>query len=218
MAQKNSLKVNIGQQYRTVDELIEKSRPSAIYYTLLVLSAFIVASGLILDNPAIVIGGMLVTPMLTPILFIALGLAIGELNPIKNAVLLVAKSSILVIFAALVLALIFGSKESTFVFEDTAKTAVLYFIVAIASGVAATLAWTRKEIADVLPGVAIAVSLVPPLALVGIGMSFWDIDIVRFHALIYLFNLLGIIVGSLVVFTLLKFYRAVREVERKSKE
>ncbi len=223
MAKKNStnqklLKVNLADQYHTVDELVARSRPSSVYYTMLVLSSLIVASGLLLNNSAIVIGGMLVTPVLTPILLIALGLSIGELQPIKRAILLVMKSVGVVVVASLVLALVFGSPQGSFTFDDSAKTAVLYFVVAIASGIAATFAWTNKEIAEVLPGVAIAVSLVPPLAIAGIGISFWDVSVVRFHFLIFLFNLLGIIVGSVFVFSLSKFYRSRRELRKKSEE
>ncbi len=206
------------EQYRTVDELIERSQANSLYYTLLVLSSFIVASGLLLSNSAIVIGGMLVTPLLTPILLVALGLAIGEVRPIKRAFYLIIKSAAIVVVGSAALAFIFGTARGSFVFDDSAQTAVLYFIVAIASGVAATLAWARKEIAEVLPGVAIAVSLVPPLGIVGIALASWDIAVVRFHVLIFLFNLLGILVGSLVVFSLLKFYRSSDEMQKKAHE
>lgn len=213
----NILEINKADQYRTVDELVEKSQENSVYYTLLILSSFIVASGLLLNNSAIVIGGMLVAPLLTPILLIALGLALGQIRPIRNAILLVVKSVIIVVAAALVMSLVFGSSNNAFVFDDSAQTAVLYFVVAIASGVAATFAWTRREVADVLPGVAIVVSLVPPLAIVGVALSSWAIPVARFHFLIFLFNLLGILVGSLVVFSLLKFYRTGKEIERKTK-
>ncbi len=214
----NILAIDKADQYRTVDELVEKSQENSVYYTLLILSSFIVASGLLLNNSAIVIGGMLVAPLLTPILLIALGLAIGEIKPIRNAIMLVLKSALIVVAASAIMALVFGSTNNAFVFDDSAQTAVLYFVVAIASGVAATFAWTRREVADVLPGVAIVVSLVPPLSIVGVAISSWAIDVARFHFLIFLFNLLGILVGSLVVFSLLKFYRTAGEVEKKTKE
>jgi len=62
------LKVTVFEQYRTVDELFKRSKANSVYYTLLVLSVLIITSGLLLNNGAIVIGGMLVTPMFTPIL------------------------------------------------------------------------------------------------------------------------------------------------------
>ncbi len=201
-------------QYRTIDELIKRSRPNSIYYTLLVLSSFIVASGLLLNNATIVIGGMLVTPVLAPILVIALGFAIGRPDLIKEVGASVVKSFLVVIISATVLTFLFGGTKGYYVFENTIRTAALYFVVALAAGVAAAFAWARKELAEVLPGIAIAVSLVPPLSLIGIGITLFDFDVARFSFLIFLLNLAGILVGSLAVFSLLKFYKTEKQVEK----
>ena len=212
------LEVSEFDQYKTVDELFEKSKPNSVYYTLLILSAFIVSSGLLLENSSIVIGGMLVTPILTPILVVALSLAVGELNPMKSVSLLMLKSFGIIIIGSFLMTLVFGLPNNAILFDNTVRTAILYFIVASASGVAATFAWARKDISETLPGISIAVSLVPPLSLVGIWASSFQFTIVRFYFFVFLFNLLGIIVGSLIVFSLLKFYRARGELERKSTE
>ena len=212
------LAISSSDQYRTVDELIGKSKPNSIYYTLLFLSAFIITAGILINNAAIVIGGMLVTPVLTPVLLIALGLSIGELNPIRGALILVLKSSLIIIITGFVLAFIFGSSGAAFIFENTARTVALYFLVAVAAGVAGTFAWARKDVIDIMPGIAIAVSLVPPLSLMGVGISSANFEMTRFNFLIFFFNLLGVIVGSLVVFSLLQFYKTKRVVQQKTHE
>ena len=79
----NILKMTKVDQYKTVEELLKKSESHSVYYTLLILSVCIVAIGLLLGNAAIVIGGMLVTPILTPILVIALGFSTGQMGAIK---------------------------------------------------------------------------------------------------------------------------------------
>ena len=214
----NILEVDEVQQYRTVDELLEQSRPSSIYYTLLILSTLIVAAGLLLNNSPIVIGGMLVTPVLTPLLTIGLGLSVGELKPIRRESILIFKSFVLIIFFSLVMGFVLGTDETLIAYENTIRTAVLYFIVAITAGIAATFAWARKEMAVALPGVAIAVSLVPPLALIGIGLSMLNLDIVRFYFYILVFNFFGVIIGSLLVFSMLKFHKAEEEVREKTAE
>jgi uncharacterized hydrophobic protein (TIGR00271 family) len=212
------LEVKRQDQYRTINELFEHSQPTAIYNTLLILSSFIIASGLLLGNSTVVIGGMLVTPVLTPVLVMGLGFATGEPEFIRKEGIHVIKSFLLIVASALVLTLMFGENEEPIVFDNTVRTAVLYFIVAIASGVAATFAWVRKELAEILPGIAIAVSLVPPLSLIGVGLGMLDATIVRVHFFIFLFNLLGVIVGSFGVFSLLKFARAEKMVHKKTKE
>jgi len=206
------------EQYRTVDELFEKSQPNSVYYTLLFISALVITAGILLGNSAIVIGGMLLTPVLTPVLLVSLGVTSGELGVTRGAFYLILKSSLIIIVSGIILAFVFGSSNASFIVDDSVRTAALYFIVAVASGVAGTFAWARRDVLDILPGVAIAVSLVPPLSLVGIGLSHLDFGLARFNFLIFLFNLLGILVGSLVVFSLLHFSRAREEVVEKAKE
>lgn len=203
-------------QYKTVGELLKKSESNGIYYLLLILSVLIVASGLLLGNAAIIIGGMMVAPVLTPILVIALGIATGETRAIQHSGILVVKSIVITLVASFALALFFGQPSvQTFIADDTMRTGVLYFLVALVSGIAATFAWIRKEAGDILPGVAIAVSLIPPLCLAGIGMADWNIGLVRFTSLIFFSNLIGIVLGSMMVFSLLKFYKTDKKIERE---
>lgn len=221
MAENNILKISRTEQYKTVDELFKRSESSSVYYTLLVLSAFIVVCGLLLNNLAIVIGGMLVTPMLTPVLLIALGIATGEFLVVKNTAILVLKSIGIIAASALIAALIFGQSPEAQGFkllDNTLRAGVLYFIVALASGIAATFAWVRKDVAEILPGVAIAISLVPPLSSAGIWLSVFNLELSRFYFLVFLFNLLGVILGSFIIFALLKFYKAEEKVAEKAKE
>lgn len=212
------LEVTKAEQYRTVDELFERSQPNSVYYTLLVLSSVIIAVGLLLSNSFIVIGGMLVTPMLTPVLMLSLGMVVVRWKPIGRALALFIKSIFAVVLISLILAFAFGAPQSSGVFDNTMRTAILYFLVAVAAGAGGTFAWTRKEVMDVLPGIAIAVSLVPPVSLTGIWLSILNIEAIQFYSLVFLFNLFGVLVGSLVVFTLLKFYKAEKEVEKKEEE
>lgn len=212
------LAIKRADQYRTIDELVEKSQPNSIYYTFLLLSSFIITAGILVNNAAIVIGGMLLTPVLTPILFISLGITSGELKSVQGALYLVAKSALIIIASGIILTFIFGTTNTLFVVDDSARTVALYFLVAVSAGVAGTFAWARKDVLDILPGVAIAVAVVPPLSLIGVGISTLDFSLARFNFLIFTFNTLGIIGGSLVVFSLLQFYKAKQEVHEKIAE
>lgn len=204
-------------QYRTVDELLNESKPSTIYYTLLVLSSVIVACGILLGNPPIIIGGMLVTPMLTPVLSIALSLSTGEPKLLKPLGILLAKSFGFIVVSSFIIAVILGAPKEVF-FDNTVRTAILYFIVAIVSGVAATLAWAHKEVSSMLPGIAVAVSLVPPISAVGVWLSVFHFEAARFFFFVFFANLLGIVMGSIVVFSLLKFYKVDKKVKEKLEE
>ncbi len=211
----NDLALSSAAQYRTAQELIERSGAGATYYVLLTISSIIIASGLLLGNATIVIGGMLVTPVLTPLLAIALGLSVGEMPMIQRTSVLLLKSFAIVAAASFLMAIVLGASQPAFNLENDIRSAILYFIVALASGAAATIAWTRKELSDILPGVAIAVSLVPPMSLVGIWLSVLNFDAARFYFSVFLLNLFGIIIGSLVIFLMLKFYKTSEKIHKK---
>ena len=90
----------------------------------------------------------------------------------------------------------------------------LYFLISLSAGAAATFAWSRKEMTDVLPGVAMAVSLVPPISLIGININY-EAALVEFYIYIFVVNLIGLIIGSFIVYILLKFYNTKKEVEKE---
>lgn len=204
---KNILEIKKSDQYATVEELFAKSQAGSVYYTFLCLSSLIVTSGLLLNSATIIIGGILITPLLSPILIIALGISTGEYKAIKNSSILVLKSLLVVIFLSLFLALVLGIKAPNLFFGNSFYEATLYFIVALLSGVAATFAWIRKSVSDILPGVAMAVSLIPPLSALGINLSMLNFVDSRLAFSTFIFNFTGVLIGSLVVFSLLKFYK-----------
>jgi len=214
----NILSIKQSDQFRTVEELIIKSQPGSVYYTFLILAAIIIAAGLLMENVFIVIGGMLVAPVLTPILAIALGLSIGDIKPIKNVYMLLLKSIVIVILTSIIMAFVLGLPKVTPIFENTMRTAILYFIVALASGIAATFAWVRKENSEAITGIAIAITLVPPLSLIGIAISIFNAPLMHFNFLVFAFNFLGITLGSLVAFSLLKFHKSEKKLQETEKK
>lgn len=206
------------QQFKTITDLLAKSIPTTTYYILLILSSVIITIGLLLNNTPIVIGGMLVTPLLTPILVIALGISVGEFNLIARTGKFVGYSCLYVMAGGLLMTVLFGAPSEFSLIENTMRTSLLYFVVALASGMAATFAWIKREISDTLPGIAIAVSLVPPLSLIGIGLGMFNFEFTLFYFTIFVLNILGILMGSLIVFNLSKFHRSSKIIESEEAE
>jgi len=91
-----------------------------------------------------------------------------------------------VITVAGMLSLIFGTTNNMEIFDNTMRTAILYFIVALSSGVAATFALARKDLSEVVTGTALAVSLIPTLSLVGIFIANLNIIFARYYLLIFI--------------------------------
>lgn len=198
------------EAYKAIDELVEDSKPDALYMVLLVLSSSIIAGGLLLNNVAVLIGGMLVTPLLTPVLLVALSLSSMKMYIVKRTTLTLLKSFAFVFGTTFVISAIIGLPDNVYyqpVLESSGRTAFLYFFIATVSGIAATLAWAHKEASSILPGTAIAVSLVPPLASVGMWLSAGRWSEAEFYFAVFVLNVIGIIVGSIIVFTSLGFYK-----------
>lgn len=206
-------KITKRDQYVAVNELIKEGKEDLSYYMFLILSSIIIASGLLLANSAILIGGMLITPLLTPVLLIALGLTTGNLKLMQKSTVMILKSTGVIFVIALIMSLIFSIPPdqeffSSALFNDRIESAFLYFLVAFASGIAVTYSWIRKTADTTLPGISIAVSLVPPIGLVAIWLGVGDFDMMRFSLMVFLFNIIGIVGGALILFSMFKFYRS----------
>lgn len=202
------LKVPKSKQERVVESLIAKSRPSSPYNLLLVFSALIVASGMIIDSVAVIIGGMLVTPLLSPILAIVLGISTGEVGLVNRSLWITLRSILVIVVISAITGFLFSESIDGKEFINSIEPSILYVLVAGVSGIAASFAWTNDEINAALPGVAVAISIVPPLSAFGIGISHLSLDIIRSSSVVFILNFLGIIAGSLLVFSLQQFYRA----------
>ncbi|MDP3880738.1 MAG: TIGR00341 family protein [bacterium] len=205
------------EQYHTVDEIIEKSKPSFVYYFLLSISALIITGGLLLSNSAIVIGGMMVAPVLSPIIAMALAITVGRKELLRHEAWYLLKSFVFLILAGFLLTIIFQGPPRDIFFESTMRAAVLYFIVAFCAGAAGTFAFAHKKTSDILPGIAVAVSLVPPLVLIGISLAALNFELTRFSFLVFILNTIGIIFGGIITFSFMKFHRAEKRVDEEIK-
>ncbi|MFC9894542.1 TIGR00341 family protein [Nocardia sp. NPDC127579] len=169
-------------QRRTLDELDDRldftvgdtrSKRSA-FWIMLVLSSIIACSGVVGDSTATVIGAMIVAPLSIPILGIALGIATGRTTLVIRSVLLVVAGVVLVVAVGFVIAQILPNPTNVLsnsqVLGRTAPK-LMDLTAALATGLVGVIAMIRRDVGDVLPGVAIAISLVPPLAVVGVCLG-----------------------------------------------
>jgi uncharacterized membrane protein len=98
------------------------------------------------------------------------------------------------------------------------ETPMVSLFVALASGLAAAFAWARPKLSASLPGVAVATALLPPLAVAGIGIAFFQKTMIFGGLQLFSANLLIIILASSMVFSLFGFFTARKEEEKKLKE
>ena len=212
------LEVKKEEQKKIVKDLIENSKLSSTYNLLLIFSAVITVGGVLVNNTAVVIGGMLVTPLLVPILTISMGIAFGDTELTKRSLINSSKSILIVVAIAIVVAFFFTSSPTQNVLiKNSLDHHPLYLLIALFAGVAAAFAYINPKISEALPGVAVAVSIMPPLAVFGVGIGQGQLLLIKESLITLLLNFIGIILGSLVIFSLTKFYR-VRQIAEKEIE
>jgi uncharacterized hydrophobic protein (TIGR00271 family) len=150
------------------------SRSSSRFWVLLVLAAVIATAGVIADSTATVIGAMIVAPLMTPILGTALAVVLADRTHVVRSVGLVIGGALLVIAIGFVFGWI-GAPADAFASNSQVTSRIspglIDLVAALATGTVGAFALVRSDISDTLPGVAIAISLVPPLAVVGLLLS-----------------------------------------------
>ena len=144
------------------------------FFTLMTFASIIAAMGVLTDSTAIVIGAMLIAPLMTPLMAIAISLVMGWPNRLAMAVLIATAGILLAIGIGVLLGLVVPvaispSTNSQIVSRSTPTPVDL--ITALTAGAAGAYGLSRPDVTDSLPGVAIAISLVPPLSVVGISYS-----------------------------------------------
>ncbi|NLX48653.1 MAG: TIGR00341 family protein [Methanospirillum sp.] len=145
------------------------------YVALLTLATIIATYGVISGSAATVIGAMIVAPLMTPIMATTLAIVLGNGRRMVRSILIVVLSVAYVIGLSALLSLFiselvidFGSNTEIL---GRVSPNIIALYAALASGAAGAFAVSREEIAEALPGVAIAVSLAPPLCVVGICLA-----------------------------------------------
>lgn len=195
------------QVYRNIAR--SASFRDATYWAEIVFSAGIATMGLTLGSPAVIIGAMLISPLMAPIMAAGLALAAGDFILTVRSVANIIVSSVIAIAFATMLVVLLPFREMTTEIAARTQPNTLDLIVALFSGAVGALATSKslRGVATSIPGVAIAVALMPPLCVTGYGLGVLltveraqGIGILRGGALLFVTNLIAITFSSMLVF------------------
>src|SRR5664279_330471 len=173
------------------------------FWMLLVLASLIAAGGVVGDSTPAVIGAMIVAPLATPIYGVALATVTGSRrNLLASLLLLVEGIAVNVLICFLVGMFSIARMPLDANPQITGRTAptLLDLAIAITVGVAGSFALVRRDVSNILAGVAIAISLLPVLAVVGITLGSGRLDLAWGAFVLFLVNAAAIIVAGVVVF------------------
>ena len=191
--------------------LREDASIDGIYLVLMLISTLLATVGLYLNSVSVVIGAMLLAPLMTPIVSLAMGVLRGDVNLLNKSIGKILIGVAIALFASALITLLFPHKPITDEMLARLNPTLLDLAVAVISGVAAAYSKSFREIIQSLAGVAIAVALVPPLAVAGIGIGRMDFQFFSQAFLLFATNLVGIILAATFTFRVLGYATAVRK-------
>lgn len=200
-----------GERLRVVEALFHEGvrmRPFlARFMALMALSATIASLGVVSDSTAVVIGAMLVAPLMDPVLGVAAALVMAWPRRLLHQSALVAAGAALAVAVSFLISLIVPGDAYPLPAELVARTSpnLLDLGIALAAGAVGAYGQIRRQASDALTGVAVAIALVPPLAVVGITVQLAEWQMVLGALMLFLVNVVGSVVSALVTFIVAGF-------------
>jgi len=174
-----------------VEHVRDEGHVSGRYLFMTVMSCAVATLGLLLSSPAVIIGAMLISPLMGPIMLMGFSISILEWPSLRTAIL----AQIAGILAALTIsfAIVWLSplKEATPEILSRTRPNLFDLLVAVFSGLAGGYAVIHRK-GETIVGVAIATALMPPLAVVGFGLAIGDWTIAQGSFFLFMTNLLAI--------------------------
>ena len=193
------------EKARAVKRLVTGSTPDFDFFFMVVLAVLMATLGLVVDSAAVVIGSMLIAPILYPVISLAMGLAMSDYPLMYRSGYTLLKSFAVGVVLSFVAALLFaaGDLEMTEEILSRTKPSLVYFMIAVISGFAVAYSLFRPDLNESFPGVVVSVALLPPMAVIGIGLAMFDRDVIVGALSLFAINVLGILFASLITFSLI---------------
>ena len=194
------------EQYTSLfTNLREESKLSQTFMVLLILATMIATFGLFINSSSVIIGAMLLAPLMQPIVSLSMGVLRQDSTLEFNGAKTIALGVLAVLLTAASIAMFTPIERLTSEMAGRLSPTILDLFVAIVSGAAAAYAKSNEKILGSLAGVAIAVALVPPIAVAGIGLGWADWHMFSSAFLLFITNLVGIVLAAAFVFAILGY-------------
>lgn len=210
--------VSFPEQEEAIKTLLKESRERNGFYLLLGIATFVVTLGLLINSLEAIIGGALVAPLLYPILSLALAVVTSSRLSLSRSLKLLGRASVFVVAVAAASAFLFSAFSNPGAIIIATEPSLPVLMIAFASGLAVAYAWVKRDFSASLPGVAMSVAILPPLAGVGIGLVFLSYQIISQSILLLIINWLGMTGAAIIIFSLFGFSPLQKVEEQKIDE
>ncbi len=185
--------------------LRDDARLDGTFVLLMTLATVLASLGLLMNSASVIIGAMLLAPLMAPIVSLSMATLRWDGPLLTSAARTIGVGVLCVLLTSSLLALIYPFHPLTDEMLARLNPSLPDLGVAIASGLAAAVAKSLPRIAQNLAGVAIAVALVPPLSVAGLGLGWGDLAQAAPAFLLFVTNLAGIVMAAALSFVALGF-------------
>ena len=192
-------------KYETILDIKSKQSMSGANAWMLMCSILIASIGLNLDSQAVIIGAMLISPLMSPILGIGLGVAINDKDALLHALLHFGAAILIALFFSTLYFWLIPLDEFTPQIEARTKPTFLDILIGIFGGIAGIVSYARKDISTTIPGVAIATALMPPLCVTGYGLANGDWDVATKSFYLFFLNSFFVAFATYLILRYLRF-------------
>lgn len=174
---------------------------------ILMFSILIASVGLNANSTPVIIGAMLISPLMGPIVAIGLSIGTQDFELLKRALKNLLVAVVISLLTSTIYFLMTPLKEATSELLARTNPTILDVMIAFFGGFAGIVAGSRRERGNVIPGVAIATALMPPLCTAGYGLATWQLNF--FFGAMYLFFINSVFISLSTVITVryMKFPR-----------
>ncbi len=193
-------------QISTIEEIKANIQFNGATAWILICSILVASIGLNTNSIPVVIGAMLISPLMGPILGVGLSIAINDIDTLKTSLISLGTMILLSVLSSFVYFWIFDINADTSELFARTRPDIREILIAFFGGLALIIATTKKgTIATVIYGVAIATALIPPLCTAGYGIAVGDLDYFLGAMYLFIINTIFIALATFIVTKFLKF-------------
>lgn len=202
----------------TIEEITDNIEVRGSNIWLLICSAILASIGLDLNSTAVIIGAMLISPLMSPILGVGLGIAILDRPLITKALGNLVFATTISLLTSFIYFTVTPLGELTEELSARTMPTILDVGVAFFGGIAGIVANSREKKTSAIPGVAIATALMPPLCTAGFGIAKFDSAVFLGAFYLFILNAFFISLATYLISVWLKFPRKAQiDVERQAR-
>lgn len=184
------------------DSLMDDAELNRDYIVMTIGACIIATLGLLSNSAAVIIGAMLVAPLMLPIRAMSFGFLEGDIGLIREGARALAAGTVIAIALSTALGLMLGLSEYGSEVWARSQPTLLDLGIAITAGGISGFAKVQPKLSNTISGTAIAVALMPPVCVIGLGVAQGKLGLSQGAILLYITNLIGITLACMLAFWL----------------